>query len=166
MSEVLDRPVTPVAVPVRAPRRNYRRFAVPFVVIAASLVAPFYVDAFWLQVGLFGLAAVVAALGLGLLLGHTGQLSLGHAFFVAVGSYGYTALASEPQPGQWSLGLPPPVAAILAVVLAGAAGLMFSPIAARLRGIYLGIASLAATEFGIVTCMYTAQNDAKFGSGK
>jgi len=36
-------------------------------------------------------------------------------------------------------------------------------IAGREMNVYLGIASLAATEFGIVTCMYTAQNGYQFG---
>ena len=36
-------------------------------------------------------------------------------------------------------------------------------VAGREMNVYLGIASLAATEFGIVTCMYAAQNGYKFG---
>jgi ABC-type branched-subunit amino acid transport system permease subunit len=44
--------------------------------LAAALVAPFYVDAFWVQVGVFAFAAMVAALGLNLLVGEAGQLSL------------------------------------------------------------------------------------------
>ena len=116
------------------------------------LAVPLYVDAFWLQLGLFAFAAAVAALGLGLLLGHAGQLSLGHSFFVAVGAYGYTFLAAESRTlgvsHQSGLALPPLVAAVLAVLLAGLAGLLFSPIAARLRGIYLGIASLGLVFAG------------------
>ncbi len=111
-----------------------------------------YVDAFWLQLGLFAFAAIVAALGLGLLLGQAGQLSLGHSFFVAVGAYGYTYLASDARTvgvsDQAGLGLPPVVAVVLAVLLAGLAGLLFSPIAARLRGIYLGVASLGLVFVG------------------
>jgi SSS family solute:Na+ symporter len=38
-------------------------------------------------------------------------------------------------------------------------------LAGREMNIYLGVASLAATEFGIVTCMYTAQNGYEFGFG-
>ena len=113
---------------------------------AAALVAPFYLDVFWLQVGVFAFAAMVAALGLNLLVGEAGQLSLAHSFFVAVGAYGYTLFAAEPHPaGAEDLvgwGLPPVAAVVLAVLAAGMAGLLFSPIAARLRGIYLGVASL------------------------
>jgi branched-chain amino acid transport system permease protein len=128
------------------------RASVTAVAGAALLAVPLYVDAFWLQLGLFAFAAAVAALGLGILLGQAGQLSLGHSFFVAVGAYGYTFLAAESRTlgvsHQAGLGLPPVLAAVLAVVLAGLAGLLFSPIAARLRGIYLGIASLGLVFAG------------------
>ena len=87
--------------------------------LAAALVAPFYVDAFWVQVGVFAFAAMVAALGLNLLVGEAGQLSLAHSFFIAIGAYGYTFFASPSQPagGSDQIGwdLPP----TLAVVLAG-----------------------------------------------
>jgi len=121
-------------------------------VLAVGLVAPFYLDAFWLQVGVFAFAAMVAALGLNLLVGEAGQLSLAHSFFIAVGAYGYTLFASPAQQAgagsQVGWGLPPIVAVALAVVAAGVAGLLFSPIAARLRGIYLGVASLGLVFLG------------------
>ncbi|GGL63156.1 branched-chain amino acid ABC transporter permease [Streptomyces fumigatiscleroticus] len=104
---------------------------------------PFYLDAFWLRIGLFSMAAAIGAVGLGLLSGTAGQLSLGHAFFLAVGAYGYVWLAGEPGPG-----LPPALALVLAVLLAGAAGGLFSPVAGRVRGIYLGVATLALVFLG------------------
>ena len=104
---------------------------------------PFYLDAFWLRIGLFSMAAAIGAVGLGLLSGTAGQLSLGHAFFLAVGAYGYVWLAGEPGPG-----LPTAVAAVLAVLLAGAAGGLFSPVAGRVPGIYLGVATLALVFLG------------------
>nr|WP_202432344.1 branched-chain amino acid ABC transporter permease [Streptomyces sp. SID7804] len=104
---------------------------------------PFYLDAFWLRIGLFSMAAAIGAVGLALLSGTAGQLSLGHAFFLAVGAYGYAWFAGEPGPG-----LPPALAALLAVLLAGAAGGLFSPVAGRVKGIYLGIATLALVFLG------------------
>ena len=120
--------------------------------LVAGLVAPFYLDVFWLQVGVFAFAAMVAALGLNLLVGEAGQLSLAHSFFVAIGAYGYIVFASPSQQvgvsTQVGWGLPPIVAVGLAVLAAGVAGLLFSPIAARLRGIYLGVASLGLVFLG------------------
>ncbi|MDK1472151.1 branched-chain amino acid ABC transporter permease [Streptomyces sp. 549] len=113
------------------------------------LALPFYLDRFWLQAGLFAMAAAIGAIGLTMLTGATGQLSLGHAFFLAVGAYGYCALAGDGQEGELTgLGLPPWLAAVLAVLIAGAAGGIFSPIAGRLRGAYLGIATLALIFIG------------------
>lgn len=125
-------------VPVRVPKGAG-------VLLTALLLCapPFYVDAFWLRIGLFSMAAAIGAVGLGLLTGAAGQLSLGHAFFLAVGAYGYTWLAGEPGPG-----LPTTLAALLAVLLAGAAGGLFSPVAGRVRGIYLGVATLALVFLG------------------
>ncbi|MER5942388.1 branched-chain amino acid ABC transporter permease [Streptomyces sp. NPDC001928] len=114
-----------------------------FAAVAVLCALPFYLDAFWLRIGLFSMAAAVGAVGLGLLSGTAGQLSLGHAFFLAVGAYGYVWLAGEPGPG-----LPTALAAVLAVLLAGAAGGLFSPVAGRLRGVYLGVATLALVFLG------------------
>src|SRR5581483_8157452 len=108
---------------------------------------------FWEQVGLFVFAAAIGAIGLNILTGSTGQLSLAHAFFLAIGAYGYSYFAgSSTDIGGGVVvhgaGLPPLLAMILAVVAAGVAGLLFSPISSRLRGIYLGVASLALVFIG------------------
>jgi branched-chain amino acid transport system permease protein len=135
--------------PAGSSRRRLTVGLVAAAVAVALAVPPFYLDQFWLQVGLFAMAASVGALGLNLLVGVAGQLSLAHSFFIAVGAYGYTCLASQPDAaGHIGVGLPPLVAAVLAVALAGAAGLAFSPIASRLRGIYLGVASLGLVFLG------------------
>lgn len=154
MSEATVLARTERAMPRPSARRGTPRagLAARLAVLLAGLVAPFYLDVFWLQVGVFAFAAMVAALGLNLLVGEAGQLSLAHSFFIAVGAYGYTLFASPTQPGggggQVGWGLPPIVAVALAVITAGVAGLVFSPIAARLRGIYLGVASLGLVFLG------------------
>ena len=95
-------------------------------VLVVLLALPLYISAFWLQIGLFAMAAAVGAIGINLLLGTAGQLSLGHSFFVAVGAYGYAFLAGQPSDtGQirfHGASLNPVLAAVLAVILAGAAG--------------------------------------------
>ena len=142
----------PTRPPVRRGRAHSGGLATRVGVLAAGLVAPFYLDVFWLQVGVFAFAAMVAAFGLNLLVGEAGQLSLAHSFFIAIGAYGYTFFASPAQPAgardQIGWDLPPTLAVVLAVAASGVAGVLFSPIAARLRGIYLGVASLGLVFLG------------------
>jgi len=120
--------------------------------VVVLLLLPLYLEEFWLQSGLFAMAFAIAAIGLTILVGTTGQLSLGHAFFVAIGAYGYCYLAGgEDVPGLKAtsgLELPPVLAMAGAIALAALAGALFSPIAGRLRGIYLGLASLGLVFLG------------------
>jgi len=117
----------------------YRRVAVVAAVAVVLAALPIYLESFWLQTGLFAMASIIAAIGLTILVGIAGQLSLAHAFFVAIGAYGYAYLADK---------IPPLLALIAAVLLAGLAGALFSPIAGRVRGIYLGLASLGLVFLG------------------
>lgn len=158
MSETLKTPEADVTTSprkyVKSPRA-YVKNPKAYLWIAGTVLLfalPFYLDRFWLQAGLFAMAAAIGAIGINLLTGATGQLSMGHAFFLAVGAYSYCVLAGESgvENGHrlTGLGLPTWLAAVLAVLVAGAAGGLFSPIAGRLRGAYLGIATLALIFIG------------------
>jgi branched-chain amino acid transport system permease protein len=106
-------------------------------VLAAVVVAPFLVSAYWLHVLCeIGIAAI-GAIGLNILTGYTGQISLGQAGFLAVG--GYTA-------GLISIrtSLPPLAGIALAAVVSAAVGAFFGLPALRLKGLYLAIATLAS----------------------
>jgi branched-chain amino acid transport system permease protein len=152
-------PSTPLGRAAADPAAGRRRFTPGkvagglawLVLLVVLLIAPLYVEEFWLRTGFAVFGAIVGAIGLNLLVGTTGQLSLAHAFFLAVGATTYTFLAGTPGGGvqkHGGLGWPPLLAMIAAVLLAGLAGLAFSPLAARLRGIYLGVASLGLVFIG------------------
>ncbi len=133
------------------PRRSLLGPVLGGLLLLVLLALPFYVEEFWLRTGFAVFGAIVGAIGLNLLVGTSGQLSLAHAFFLAVGATSYTfvsgtsgGIATE----YTGLGLPPLVGLVVGVLLAGLAGLVFSPIAARLRGIYLGVASLGLVFIG------------------
>ena len=139
------------APPPAEPGRNWVKTGLLLLAFVAMLFVPIYLDAFWLRLGFAAFGAIIGAIGLNLLVGTTGQLSLAHAFFLAVGAITYVYVAGEPGSGAETidgLGLPPLLAMVLGVLLAGLAGLLFSPIAARLRGIYLGVASLGLVFIG------------------
>jgi len=131
--------------------RARARIVLLLVALALMLIAPVFVEEFWLRTGFAAFGAIIGAIGLNLLVGTTGQLSLAHAFFLAVGAITYVFVSGSPGGTVETtdgLGLPPLVGMLLGVVLAGVAGLVFSPIAARLRGIYLGVASLGLVFIG------------------
>ncbi|MBN9747779.1 branched-chain amino acid ABC transporter permease [Amycolatopsis sp. A1MSW2902] len=143
-----------VAAPKSAQRdgkswRRPRALLLGALLAALVVVAPFLLGSFWLQLLLLSGAAGVGALGLRFLVGVSGQLSLAHAFFIGIGAYGYAKLGPGVSGATVSsVGLPSAVAALCAILLAGLVGLLFSPIAARLRGIYLGLATLSLAVFG------------------
>ncbi len=101
---------------------------------AAVVVLPFLVKGFVVyNVTLFFVYALVAV-SLAVLVGMTGQVSLGHAGFLAAGAYAQTALASE--------GVPYVLTVLAAVAVAAALGAVIGVPALRLEGPYLAIATL------------------------
>lgn len=103
--------------------------------IAGYLLAPFYLSDFWLSVLIYAGVAAVGAIGLNLLTGYTGQISLGHAAFLGFGAYVTGYLGTD-------LGLPLPVWLVAAAVVGGLLGAVIGPLALRLRGLYLVIITL------------------------
>jgi branched-chain amino acid transport system permease protein len=103
------------------------------------LLLPFMVDTYWLGVVNTILIGVVGALGLNILVGFTGQISLGQGGFLAVGAY-TTAVFNE----KAGLGVVPSV--VIAVLLTAAVGAFFGLPALRLKGLYLAIATLASQQ--------------------
>src|SRR6266478_5992020 len=81
--------------------------------------------------------AIIGALGLNILIGYTGQISIGHAAFLAVGAYSTAILEAN-------AGLPFYLALPLAAVITSGFGLVFGIPSLRLKGLYLAIATLAA----------------------
>lgn len=99
-------------------------------------------DTYWLGVLNAAGIAAIAAVGLNVLTGYAGQISLGHAFFVSVGAF--TA-----QHVGGTMGLPM-VVWLPAAALAGAVcGALVAPFALRLKGPYLAIVSLGLVFVGI-----------------
>lgn len=103
------------------------------------VVAPWLVAEYWLAQLTFVMIYAIAGLGLMLLAGFTGLFSLGHAAFLGVGAYTQAVLTN--------MGLPFPLALACAAALSGAVGLVVGLPALRVKGIYLGIATLS---FGFI----------------
>ena len=107
-----------------------------------ALAVPFVANEYWLQVVLIPLLVFsLAAIGLNLLTGYTGQLSLGTGGFMAVGGYmTYKITTSFPD-------LNILVAFAGAGLIAAGAGLVFGLPSLRIKGFYLAVATLASQFF-------------------
>ena len=103
------------------------------------LVFPFFASNYWLDLANQVAIATVGAVGLNILVGYTGQISLGQGAFMAIGAYAAGLFTL-------SLGLPWGVSIALACLLTAAVGTFFGLPSLRLKGLYLAIATLAAQE--------------------
>jgi branched-chain amino acid transport system permease protein len=99
------------------------------------LIFPFIVKNYYVYVANYIAINIIVALGLNLLVGYTGQISLGHAGFFAIGAYGTIILMTE-------VGLPFLPALFLAAAIAAFFGFLLGLPSLRLEGPYLTIATL------------------------
>jgi branched-chain amino acid transport system permease protein len=106
-----------------------------FALVAFMVALPFLTGVYFLGEATLVLIWALAGMGLMLLVGHTGQVSLGHAAFLAIGAYTDVALMNA--------GVPFLVAFPLAGLAAGLFGALIAIPAIRMSGIYLAIATLA-----------------------
>lgn len=130
----------------RASRALSRRPAGRTVSVAVALVlawaaVPLLTGDFELGVLNFAAIFAIGAIGLNVVTGYTGQISLGHAFFMGLGAYTLGVVGA-----RWEL--PMIVWLPAAVLIGGAAGAVVGPFTLRLRGNYLLVVSLALVFIG------------------
>ena len=107
-----------------------------FALMALAIILPFIINDYW--VGEFSLMLIwaIAGMGLMLLVGHTGQASLGHAAFMAVGAYANVILQND-------FNIPFIISLPLSGILAGILGICVALPTGKLHGIYMAIATIA-----------------------
>ncbi|MBY0431599.1 MAG: branched-chain amino acid ABC transporter permease [Rhodospirillales bacterium] len=115
--------------------RTTRAVFLAFLLLA--YLAPFYLGNYALTLAIQVCYYGIAALGLNILVGFTGQISLGHAAFFGFGAFASAYLHN-------ATGLPTFFTIPLAGVMTTAVGLFFGAPAARIKGLYLAIATLAS----------------------
>ncbi len=122
---------------------------------------PLLADDYWLSVCNTVGYTILGALGVQLLIGFCGQVTLGHAAFIAVGAYTSTLLILEfPWPGFLiDLGLAYPFSIIIAGVAAGIWCVLFGLPSAKVKGFYLILTTMAAQFITVdfIITQYVAQ---------
>jgi branched-chain amino acid transport system permease protein len=113
------------------------KVAVAVVVLVVFGVIPLVANEYWFSLlNLIGIACL-GALGLNILVGYTGQISIGHAGFMSVGAYTAASLAVR-------LGLPWWLDMLAGGCMAALVGTFFGLPSLRIKGLYLAISTLAA----------------------
>ncbi|MBI2460729.1 MAG: branched-chain amino acid ABC transporter permease [Candidatus Rokubacteria bacterium] len=105
--------------------------------VALVATLPLYASLYVVSVANITLYTILSALGVQLLIGYCGQITLGHAAFIAVGAYA-TAM------GVLFWGLPYPVAMAVGCLLAGLWSALFGLPSARIKGFYMIMTTMAA----------------------
>jgi len=119
------------------------------VLIVVLAVFPLLAPPSWVNVGVYALIYAIAAIGLTLLMGLAGQVSLGQASFFAIGAYTQAILVTR---YDWS-GI---TAAVVAVVLASLAAFVLGLALLRLRGHYLALGTLG---LGIIITVLATESE-------
>ncbi|MFM9039254.1 MAG: branched-chain amino acid ABC transporter permease [Betaproteobacteria bacterium] len=118
------------------------RYLILALIAAAAIVVPFIASEYVFRALLIPfLILSLAALGLNILVGYCGQISLGTGGFMAVGAYAAYNLLVRIE------GMPAVVAILLGGVFAMAFGVVFGIPSLRIKGLYLAVATLAAQFF-------------------
>jgi branched-chain amino acid transport system permease protein len=105
-------------------------------VLLAIILAPYLVNSYALSFLIIILITMVGALGLNILTGYTGLISLGHVGFLVTGAYAYAIVVSK-------YGLPPIVGFVAAGLIPAFASIVVGAPSLRLKGLYLAITTLA-----------------------
>ncbi|MDH3294848.1 MAG: branched-chain amino acid ABC transporter permease, partial [Acidimicrobiia bacterium] len=148
-----------------------------------SAVPDFFLGSTWLNPVTNMIPLGIAALGFTILVGVTGQVSIGHAFFMGVGAYtavvlggnGEGATACVPfhqqlglleETSPCGLGLPIWIWLPASGVVAALVGMLVSPAAVRVRGLYLAIATIGLVFIGLHLGRMLPEYAGDFESGR
>ena len=112
------------------------RWAVAAIIVLFAVVLPLSLHEYYLSIINLSLIAIVGALGLNILVGYTGQISVGHAAFMSVGAYTAANLAVHLHLPFW---VTLPAGGLMAAFIGAIVGIP----SLRIKGLYLAIATLA-----------------------
>jgi len=112
------------------------KWTIAVIAVLFVVVAPIVLDDYYLSIINLILIACVGAIGLNILVGYTGQISIGHAAFMSVGAYTAANLAVKADLPFW---ITLPAGGLMAAFIGALVGIP----SLRIKGLYLAIATLA-----------------------
>lgn len=121
---------------IQKPALSGKQLAGLAVLLVAAIVVPMFIPDYRVFQLALALCYAIAILGLNMLMGFNGQISLGHGAFYAIGAYVAAVLMDKAGLPYWAT---IPLAGLVCLV----AGFLFGLPALRLEGLYLAIATLA-----------------------
>src|SRR6266436_416145 len=117
------------------------RWTILAIIVLFAVILPVSLHEYYLSIINLSLIAVVGALGLNILVGYTGQISIGHGAFMSVGAYTAANLAVHLGDQFWmGFWITIPAGGLMAALIGAVVGIP----SLRIKGIYLAIATLAA----------------------
>ncbi len=136
-------------------------------VVVGGIILPFQLERDLALIGANVFATAIGAIGLNLVSGYAGQLSLGHAFFLGLGAFTGAVVAGPTSGRLVGLGLDQvwiwlPIAGLVAAV----AGAIVAPVAVRLRGLYLAIVTVGLVLVGEHIFREANSYTGGFGTGR
>jgi branched-chain amino acid transport system permease protein len=119
---------------------THRLVSVGILIAIIALLPPFFPSAYYFRIAALVLVFALAAIGLNLLMGFAGQVSLGHAGFLGIGGYAVAI-------GPTHLGIPAWASLICGAIISGLIAFAVGRPILRLKGHYLAVATLG---FGLL----------------
>lgn len=125
---------------------TFIRFKMILLLICVFVIIPLFLPGYFVSVATMVGYTAMGALGVQLLIGYAGLITLGHAAFLAVGAYTSTLLILQVPWPQWMLkmGLVYPISIIAAGIVGGLWCVLFGLPSAKVKGFYLILTTMAA----------------------
>ncbi|HJV82069.1 branched-chain amino acid ABC transporter permease [Noviherbaspirillum sp.] len=131
-------------------RNKYTSHLLILALIAMAAAAPLFASDYMARLLAVAAISIVAVLGMNIVFGYAGLISLGHAAFLGMGSYGVAILTVRHGLGPWT-------AAVIAIAVTAVVAYAIGRLVLRLKGHYLALATLGLNvSFTIVTSNWIA----------
>ncbi len=125
---------------------KFIKFKMILLLLVVFVGIPLFAPEYWVSVSTMVGYTAMGALGVQLLIGYAGLITLGHAAFIAVGAYTSTLLVLQFPWPQWVVdaGLSYPISIVVAAIVAGIWSVLFGLPSAKVKGFYLILTTMAA----------------------